>query len=102
MKSIASKYNIKPQKRPKNSAEAKFYDWADSKGWIISKKGWPDYACFLPDDRLVLVEVKPRRSHNLKVWQHAIMQALSKKGVECYRWTPDGGFEKITVPVKSP
>ena len=102
MKALPSKYRIKPQRRPQNPAEAQFYDWADSHKWTISKKGWPDFACFLPNGRLVLVEVKPKRSHRLKTWQNAIMQALSTKGVECYSWTPSTGFTKIVAPISTP
>lgn len=86
---------VRPQKRPKNSAEAKFWDYADSKDWIISKRGWPDFFCFLPDGRFVLVEVKSKTRPNLGTWQLAVMRALSAKGITCYRWTEETGFIKI-------
>jgi hypothetical protein len=41
------------------------------------------------------VEVKPRGTHHLKSDQHQIMKYLSKAGIKCYKWTPDGGFERI-------
>jgi len=91
---------IKPQRRPKNPVEAQFFDFAESEGWIITKKGWPDYACFLPDGDFVVVEVKPLRSSRLKAWQWKVMQYLTAAGVDCYRWSPDTGFTKIILPTK--
>ncbi len=81
--------------RPKNKAEAALFDELTADGWFVTKKGWPDFSCF-KNDRLILVEVKPKRSHALKKMQHQVMLALAERHIPCYRWSPDGGFEPIT------
>lgn len=86
-------------RRPKNAAEGLFWDDMLKEGWDITKKGWPDYACY-KDGRLILVEIKPRRSHNLKGRQAQIMQSLAAYGIECFKWTPGYGFRKIYPDTK--
>lgn len=86
---------------PKNEAEAKLYDIMKVDGWELTKRGWPDFACF-KDGEMILVEVKPKRSHRLKFWQHRVLQELAKKGVCCYRWDPDEGFTLVQSPVELP
>lgn len=86
---------FKSSKRPKNLAEQKFYDYATSKKWIVTKRGWPDFFCYEPETgKIVLVEVKRKRGHRLKREQVVLLKLLSEY-LPCYRWTPDGGFEKI-------
>jgi len=82
------------EKAPKNEAEASLYKLMRSSGWEVTKRGWPDFACF-KDGKMILVEVKPKRSHRLKFWQRRLMRELAEKGVECYRWSPDDGFVRI-------
>lgn len=94
-------YPQKTPRRPINKAEGAFYDLMGEHNWEVTKKGWPDFACF-KDGRLVLVEIKPKRSHRLKLWQSKLMLELVKNGVQCYRWSPDGGFEPILEHVKFP
>jgi len=94
-------YPPREQKKPINRAEAELFDIMQDNGWELSKKGWPDFACF-KDGKLVLIEVKPKRSHRLKSWQHKLMLELAKHGIRCYRWSPDGGFEPICANVKFP
>jgi len=101
MKTLSGMYpNVKPQKRPKNPTEAAFFDMAEADGLVITKRGWPDFACFCPDGKFILVEIKPLRSSRLKAWQWKIMETLSSLGVECYRWSPDTGFTKISAPTQ--
>jgi len=45
--------------------------------------------------KIRVVEVKPHRGRRLKREQYAILSILSSYGVPCYRWSPDGGYEKI-------
>ena len=92
---------LKPY-RPKNVSEAQLYDIGTQKGWVILKKGFPDLACWLPDGRFIFVEVKLKRSHKLKNEQLKMMKEISKYGIPCYRWSPGGGFEKITASTKEP
>ena len=94
-------YPPNKSKPPLNKAEAEFFSSMESEGWELTKKGWPDFACF-KDGKLVLIEVKPKRSHRLKYWQHQIMFELVKHGIRCYRWSPDGGFEPVLENIKFP
>lgn len=81
---------------PINEAEAQLYHKMIDGGWDVTRRGFPDFACF-KDDRLILVEVKPKRNHRLKTRQKQVMEKLSSLGIECYRWSPDVGFERIMV-----
>ena len=94
-------YPIRKTKAPINKAEAELFNLMADKGWELTKKGWPDFACF-KDDKLILIEVKPKRSHRLKYWQKKIMEELIRHDIKCYRWSPDGGFEPIYEHVKFP
>jgi len=94
-------YPTHKHKRLVNVAEAELFDLMEGNGWELSNKGWPDFACF-KDGKLVLIEVKPKRSHRLKSWQHKLTLELAKHGVRCYRWSPDGGFEPICGNVRFP
>lgn len=84
-----------PQKRPGNKSEAAFFDFAESQDWVITKKGWPDFFCFKPDGSVLLVEIKGARSRHLKAWQWKVMEALSKAGIACYKWTLNEGFTRV-------
>jgi len=87
----------------KNEAERQLYRELISQGWSVTKRGWPDFACF-KGNNLALVEVKPKQSRRLKKEQWRLMSALAKLGVKCFRWSPDGGFQPIvpSVPDLSP
>jgi hypothetical protein len=78
----------------RNTPERLFARMAESRGWDITKRGWPDFLCWR-DGKLVAVEVKPRGSHPLKASQLRVMRYLVAHGIDCYKWSPDGGFEKI-------
>lgn len=86
---------------PRNKTERQLLDLMQDNGWELTKKGWPDFACF-KDGKLILIEVKPKRSHKLKYWQRRIMLELIKHDVKCYRWSPDGGFEPVLENIKFP
>jgi hypothetical protein len=64
-----------------NNAEEAFRRQAVDSGWTVSKRGWPDFICER-DGKIVIVEIKAHRRRILK-------------RVPCYRWSPDGGFERI-------
>lgn len=85
---------LKPQRRPVNRAEGKFFDMATSKGWELSKKGWPDFFC-KKGDEIMLVEIKSKHTQHLSRHQEKIIRGLARYGVPCWFWTPVGGFEKI-------
>lgn len=82
----------------KNPAEQQLFKELTAQGWQVTKRGWPDFACF-KGDMVALIEVKPRRSRHLKRQQYRLMAALAKLGVKCFRWSPDSGFEPITPAV---
>jgi len=95
------KYPPDKVKAPPNKTEAMFFEMMKKEGWELTKKGWPDFACF-KDGKLILIEVKPKRSHRLKSWQSKLMLELVKHGIKAYRWSPDGGFEPILPSVEFP
>jgi hypothetical protein len=83
-----------PTRRPKNEAEGKFYDLAIKHGWAITKRGWPDFFLW-QDGKIAVVEIKPSRTRRLKADQLEVLAALARHGVPAFRWSPDGGFERI-------
>jgi len=83
------------EQRPKNKAEACFYDVMVKRGWKLTKKAWPDFFCY-KENKLILVEVKRKHSHRLKYMQRKLMEALADYGVECYRFSAkDKSFVRI-------
>lgn len=78
----------------KNVAERAFVQVALSKGWDVTKRGWPDFICFRGKE-LILVEVKPQKTQPLLRSQYRLMKALVDRGISCYRWSPDTGFQHI-------
>ena len=78
----------------KNEAERECCEELTTKGWEVTKRGWPDFICY-KDGELILVEVKPKQSRKLKREQQRLTQALASLGVKCFKWTPDGGLEPI-------
>lgn len=97
---IAMKHEIKilnglRTMRPSNKTEAILYDKLIADGWAVTKSGYPDFFC-VKDEKVVLIEVKPKSTHGLKTNQQRILELLSTYSVPCYKWTPDGKFEKIT------
>ncbi len=79
---------------PKNVAECKCWEQLEAKGWQVSKRGWPDFFCW-KEGEIALIEIKPHRGRKLKASQHRVMSELAKRGIPCYRWTPDNGFDKL-------
>jgi hypothetical protein len=77
-----------------NEAEEAFRSEAVAAGWTVCKRGWPDFICER-DGKIVIVEIKPHRRRILKREQRRVMNLLASYGVPCYRWSPDGGFERI-------
>lgn len=80
----------------KNPAECQLFNKLTSQGWYVTRRGWPDFACF-KGDNITLIEVKPTSTHHLKREQYRLMAGLAKFGVKCFRWSPDGGFEPIST-----
>lgn len=78
----------------KNKDERECYERLVNDGWKVLRKGYPDFIC-VKGDRVMAVEVKPKRFHRLKRFQYMVMEILSSKGISCWKYTPDGGFEII-------
>lgn len=78
----------------KNPAERQLFQELTSQGWEVTKRGWPDFACF-KGDNLALIEVKPNKSHRLKKSQQRLMTALANLGVKCFLWSPNSGLQPI-------
>lgn len=70
-----------------NTTETAFDEWAKSQGYVVTKRGWPDFLC-LKDGRVAAVEVKPRtkkgRHKHLKLEQVVSLAVLQKSGIDCY------------------
>ena len=81
-------------RKPQNAAEAALFDLMEADGWKVTKRGWPDFFC-VRGGEICAVEVKPRKDQPLKRNQLAVMGMLSAKGVRCFKWSPDGGFEEV-------
>lgn len=94
MKNVTTTKNEFRVMKPQNPAEAQLYDYISGKGWTVVRKGYPDFFC-VKDNKIMCVEVKPRAADPLKTNQLKILQLLAAYGVPCYKWSPDGGFEKI-------
>ena len=62
--------------------------------WDVMAKGQPDLFC-LRGTKLIVIQVKTRRSRRLKTQQRKVLRALSLRGIDCYRWDQDEGFLKI-------
>lgn len=88
------RYEIPRNLPPRNKSEAQLYTQLTGQGWDMTKQGWPDFAC-IKDGRLLLVEVKPSRSRRLKGRQQQLMELFASHGIDCFKWSPDGNFERI-------
>jgi hypothetical protein len=87
---------ISQGRRPKNPTEAQFFDHAADAGWVLTGRGWPDF--FLKQgDTVCAVEVKPASSRAFRREQARILGALSKAGIPCFCWSPDGGLQRVSV-----
>lgn len=80
---------VKKSKRYRNIAEDTFSVKARGLGWEVTKCGYPDFICYLPDGRMILVEVKTKMTHKLKKSQRKFMNSAKKGKILCYKWSPD-------------
>jgi hypothetical protein len=81
-------------KRVHNKAEAQLVKLGEEAGWDVNRRGWPDFWC-VRGDRLIVVEVKPKKSDGLKSSQDRVMRRLAGHGVWVYRWNPETGFDRL-------
>lgn len=80
--------DIRWDREYKNRAESLFAKTAREHGWMVTKRGWPDFICYRNND-IMLVEVKRKGAYRLKRTQEKFMKTISGYGVKCYRWSPD-------------
>lgn len=73
-----------------NDAESAFEFWARSQGWVITKRGWPDFLCRRGAE-VAAVEVKDHADW-LSPEQRAALIDLHAAGVDTYIWTPTDGM----------
>ena len=72
----------------RNEAEKLFADIATKNGWLVTKRGWPDFICYKGQD-VMFVEVKKKSSHRLKIAQKTLMDIFKKHGIKTYKWSPE-------------
>jgi hypothetical protein len=79
------------RRRYPNLTEEAFAQLAERNGWEVTKRGWPDFLCFGPNDEVIAVEVKPRladpskgRMKVLSRYQVRVMDILQAAGVRCF------------------
>lgn len=72
----------------KNKPEEQFCQFAESQGYSVTKRGWPDFFC-VKNGEFIAVEVKPKKYTKLKNYQLTLMAHLVSKGIKCYRWDPE-------------
>jgi hypothetical protein len=81
---------------PKNKAESIVHKSLTSKGWLVSKRGWPDFFAINPKTgHLAVIEVKPSRGRQLKKHQRIVMHILAAFNIPCFLWNPDSGFSRV-------
>lgn len=86
---------MKKKDEYRNQPENSCFKLFKSKGWEITKRGWPDFFAWDRSGKIALVEVKRHSWHSLKKSQHFLMSKLADFEIPCYTWTPDGGFRKL-------
>lgn len=72
-------------------AENAFRVWAESQGWKVAKRGWPDFMCWGPEGALMAVEVKGP-TDQLRHDQTTMLKALNRCGVPTFTWTMETGL----------
>ena len=70
-------------------------------GLTPSKRGWPDFIAWNRDGSVAfVVEVKRGPGYALRSTQIAVMNALSKHGIQCKRYDPVSGFSDFNAKVE--
>lgn len=77
-----------------NAAEDAFAIWAAEHGWVVTKRGWPDFLCFRSDE-IMAVEVK--WSDTLSRFQERACLMLAAHGIPTFVWSPPGPLEPFEI-----
>jgi hypothetical protein len=81
-------------RKPKSPAERAAWESLEQHGFVVTKRGWPDFWAFSESSGgLMVVEVKPNGAQRLKKAQQKVMQLLADHGVICLTYTPQEGFK---------
>lgn len=84
------------EEKPLKYAEDQLREKLEKEGWEVLHKGWPDFACLNSKGEMLFIEVKAYKGEMLKKEQHRILTSMAKLGLNCFKWTPDGLFERIS------
>lgn len=87
---------ISQGRRPSNTTEAEFFDLAAAHGFLLTKRGWPDFFLEL-NGNIAVVEVKTASSREFHPEKRRVLAALCAAGIPCYAWSPDGGLVALAV-----
>jgi hypothetical protein len=79
-------------------AELAFALWAEAVGWVVTKRGWPDFICYR-EKQLMAVEVKAGKD-GLRVEQVNALSALNRAGIPTYVWTRESGLRPFPGPIQ--
>jgi hypothetical protein len=83
------------KRRYQNATEQAFQEHMRAEGWLLTKRGWPDFLAY-QDGGFIAVEVKPdNERHHVKTEQRMVLSWLAAHGIGAYVWTPSGGFEEV-------
>jgi hypothetical protein len=82
-------------RRPKNQAQAQFFDLAISKGWSVTTRGWPTFFG-QRNGEAIAVEVVSSSGRKLRSDKEAVIRALMAAGVKCFLWSPEEGFTSLS------
>jgi hypothetical protein len=74
-----------------NAAELRFTRWAESQGWRVTKRGWPDFICRRGGE-LMCVEVKDGADH-LSRWQAQAAADLAAHVIPVFEWRPPSSWQ---------
>lgn len=72
-----------------NKTEEEFAKQAALDGWIVTKRGWPDFIC---RRGLQVMAVEVKEKDWLSPEQDAAMRDLAVVGLATFVWTKKGGF----------
>jgi hypothetical protein len=82
-------------RRPSNTVELAVWESLMSDGYLVFKRGWPDFAVVDPETKALLsVEVKSE-SDRIRTSQHIVLEALARNGVASYVYKEGEGFSPV-------
>jgi hypothetical protein len=85
---------VAKSRRPKNLAQAQFFDLAMKNGFTLTSRGWPTF--FVQKaGRTVAVEVVSSKGRKLREDKKLVVAALQAAGIECFLWSPEEGFTSL-------